>query len=182
MSATDASRVQHTSESAIADNSDFRLEAWQRENAVRLSFVDKEMSRRLCGGPVLAGGKDDECVVDYSAKARYFWLLKVARQEMTGLFSRAEIIIMLNANPRPLWNDGFETDVATGVADDQGLDEDSITGTPYEALCRKLCQLSYTQRVALLDVLECAWRDRTVGPEKYALNELNSPDQRFMYL
>lgn len=141
------------------------FEFWQNENPRALAVIKERIDERR-----------DEQVADAqisgTALDRYFRLLDIARMELRNAFSDEELGLMLNTHPHPVWAEEFET-IPINIISSYCIEED-VVDEDCEAyqLCIKLEGLTPLQRVALIDLLECAWRDRTVGPLRYAVGAL----------
>ncbi len=112
-----------------------------------------------------------------SALARYFRLLNIGRTELRDVLSDDELLLLHHARPQAVWSGEFETTPADILYSSYGendlVDEDSAV---YQ-LCIKLAALSPLQQIALIDLMECAWRDRTVGPVRYASEVIGGGDR-----
>lgn len=146
------------------------FESWQDENPLALGLIKERIDERR-----------DEQVADAqisgTALARYFRLLDIARMELRDAFSDEELGLMLNAHPHAVWAGEFETTPADILYSAHGENECVEDGSEVYRLTDKLSRLTPLQQVALIDLLECAWRDRSVGPARYAANALRQGDK-----
>lgn len=107
-------------------------------------------------------------MVSHVALSRYFQLLNCGRAALRGMFSAYELCLLLNANPQPWWSENLFGETVWTVADAiywSYMDEADAT-PEVEVLLQKVQSLNLVQRLALTDVLECAWRSS--NPEAYA--------------
>lgn len=93
------------------------------------------------------------------ALARYFRVIDAARLEVQGMFSEEEVNSMLNAHPHETLTDEFSERAANIFYSAFGEDQLPVDSPEYR-LCEKLAGLSTLQELALIDILECAWRSR----------------------
>ncbi|NMF96175.1 hypothetical protein GPA27_02035 [Aromatoleum toluolicum] len=146
---------------AATDHQTWPFACWQDENPRALALIEERIAERR-----------DEQVADAqissTALARYFRLLDIARVELRDVFSDEDFGLMFNTHPHPVWTGEFETTPADILYSSYGGDGMVDEGSEVYTLCVKLAQLTPLQQVALIDLLECAWRDRTVGPLRYA--------------
>lgn len=144
----------------------FNLNSWQEEYSAAQILIDMRMEERVTQSV-------HHVQVVKTALARYFRLLDRARLDLSGVLSSDEIMMMLHAAPREILLGEYEHSPADFFFSAFG--EDLVEeGSPQHQLCTKLAGLSALQQIALIDILECAWRDRTVGPFAYAVTLLNS--------
>lgn len=145
---------------------EFEFQTWKDENPYIVRFLDKEISRRT------SDSASPE-MVTHVGLARYFKLLEEERLNMTSYFTRQELHILLNVNPYPWWTN-TEHSLAATVYEHYGLDEQANEDSVAYRLSLKLSKLSALQEIALIDLLECAWRDDQIGPLAHAANEVGS--------
>lgn len=140
------------------------LSDWEDYNETAKILIEERIAERL-------NEQAPKGVVTNTALARYFRLLDAARDELRNILSRDEVLLMLNANPLPVWAGECETTIAQVIYDEYGLESADRDGPAYR-LFEKLANLTTMQQVALLDIVECAWRDRKFGPLEYVCNAL----------
>lgn len=105
------------------------------------------------------GGKMgfDEQTLGIMTSARLGWVLGYARQELKGLFSEADIVLLLNCyQDEVFFPDQFRS-LASDLLDDLGYDVEDYHQQPIAPLIDKLRALTPVQRVALADALEQTW-------------------------
>lgn len=142
------------------------FDSWQDEHPGAVALIKQRIAERRA---IVISDRQ----ITGTALARYFRLLDIARRQLVNKFSREELALMLDARPQPVWAGELEVtpfDVICSVLYESSLLEDkSNTQQPaLKLLATKLFRLKPLQRAALLDILECAWRDTKVGPLEYA--------------
>lgn len=151
---------------AATDLQTWAFACWQDENPRALALIKERIAERR-----------DEQVADAqisgTALARYFRLLDIARAELRDAFSDEDFRLMFNTHPHPVWTGEFETTPADIIYSSYEVDGMVDENSEVHRLCVKLARLTPLQQVALIDLLECAWRDRTVGPLRYATSALS---------
>lgn len=139
---------------------EFEFQTWKEWNPYIVRFLDEEISRRTCD---LASPE----MITHVGLARYFKLLEKERQNMSGYFTRQDLLVLLDVNPYPWWTN-TEHSLATSVYEHYGLDEQPNEDSIAYRLCVKLSKLTALQEIAFIDLLECAWRDHKIGPLAHA--------------
>ncbi|BAL23694.1 hypothetical protein [Azoarcus sp. KH32C] len=119
--------------------------------ADRRLYIRDNMQRRASGGISAAEVHD-------TALERYFLLLQAAQSCMSGLFTEAEISMLLDA-----YCNARVASIDIQFVDSDFADHfDAIqreTGSPVAILILKLRSLTLLQRFALVDALEQIWRN-----------------------
>ena len=155
------------STAAMTSPQSMNLECWEEHNVVWNKRVDKRLEERVTE-------YIHQVQVAKTTLARYFYLIDCAFLELRGVFSREEVLMMLDAAPHEEV-DGVEADVFGIIYYAYG--EDLIEeGSPPDLLCCKLAELSKLQQYALIEILECAWRDKTGRAMVDAISALSSSD------
>ena len=132
---------------------DFEFSCWKDENFIDNKYIEKCLDQRVMAQ---ASSK----MVGHVALARYFRLLECGRGALIGMFSADELRLVLHAHPQPWWSENLWGETAWNVADAIYSNYmDGVEVTPeVEGLFHKIQSLNPMQRLALVDVLECAWR------------------------
>jgi len=101
-----------------------------------------------------------------NAAQRYFALLDHGRESMKEMFSESEFGVMLNTTCGPLWEWDPWMSVAEMVSDDNGMVNSGKQSqcSELQILWKKLRALTPLQDVALVDVCERVWRDKSHKP------------------
>jgi hypothetical protein len=104
------------------------------------------------------------------AASRHFNLLQEAVRSLRNVFTEKEMVIMLNTTCGTVWEWYPGCTVAGMVADDNGINDldDLPSDSALRTLIVKLCKLSNTENLALVDICESVWR--SLGNE--SLDEL----------
>lgn len=147
---------QQASPSTRDDIANFEHQCWKDANPWAIALIERQIDQRA------GEHASREMVIDVSL-SRYFQLIETARSELAEHLSEAELVLLLNAHPHAWWCEGCEIDPARIVFESYGLDNSADRDNPARQLCEKLQALTPLQRLALIEVCECAWRDRSVG-------------------
>jgi hypothetical protein len=145
---------------------EFQFQAWKDENPYTLRFLENEIARRTSDSA-------PPDMITQVGLSRYFKLLDRERRTMAMHFTEEELHVLLNANPYPWWTN-TEHSLATAVSEHYGLAEIANDDSAAYRLSLKLHKLSALQEIALIDLLECAWRDDEVGPVAHVAKEIGS--------
>lgn len=131
----------------------FEFSCWKEDN-----FVEHECAKNFVAERVTPQASPD--MVGHVALARYSQLLKCGRGTLKGMFSADELRLVLHAHPQPWWSENLWGEIAWNVADAIYSNYmDGVEVTPeVDGLFQKIQSLNPMQRLALVDVLECAWR------------------------
>ena len=144
---------------------DFDLSFWRDWNPDFDKYITDSVNERVA----LNASAE---MVGHVAKARYFRLLACGREALIGKFSADELRLMLHAHPHQWWTEDLWGGTVWTVTDAIYLAY--MTGdetTPeVEGLFLKIQSLNPMLRLALVDVLECAWRSN--DPVDFALKAL----------
>lgn len=129
-------------------------DCFKDENPFTMEMIERSINERM------SEQFSRKLVVDVSL-ARYFRIVEAAREEVSGMFTEEEVELMLKANPHesvtPELNERL-ANIFYSAFGEEPLPEES----PHYRLCAKLSKLSKMQELAVIDVLECAWRTRLV--------------------
>lgn len=88
------------------------------------------------------------------AMARFEWILQSTRRELSGIFSEAEIYMLLDCYRGELFFPGIFDDMACDLCDHLGLDLTNIEEPQDANLVKKLREMTPSQRATLADALE----------------------------
>ncbi|WP_133091847.1 hypothetical protein [Thauera propionica] len=102
--------------------------------------------------------------------ARYYRIVDVARQEVKGVFTDAEVLMLLDGSPTSVMSGELNERVASLYYSEFGEEALSRDSMQYK-LCKKLAGLTRLQELGLIDIIECAWRNPANGLE-YAMAHL----------
>jgi hypothetical protein len=91
------------------------------------------------------------------AAARLEWLLPSLRSEISGLFSKRDILMLLNCVQDSIFFPGSFERLASDLCDDLGVELDKYERSGIASLVDKLLALTAGQSLALADALEQAW-------------------------
>ena len=150
---------------------EFEFEFWKSSNPEEIKYLKDQVDLRV-GKSALP-----EMVTKVSL-ITYFSLINSAYNDLIGHFSDNELLILLDAQPQPWLGTESPTSLASRISDNYGADCVEDLSAPVLDLCHKLYALTPLQRVALLDLMERAWRDREIGPLAYIKRELHHWDGR----
>jgi hypothetical protein len=134
------------------DKGEFFLQVWEEENPSAEQLIRERTQERV------TESRSPELVTRV-ALARYFRVIDAARLEVQGMFSEEEVMSMLHAHPHETLTDEFSERAADIFYSAFGEDLLPVDSPEYR-LCEKLAGLSTLQELALIDILECAWRSR----------------------
>ena len=137
------------------DKEEFSVQVWKEENPLAERLIHERTQERV------TASMSPELVTRVSL-ARYFRVLDAARLEIQGMFSEEEVMAMLRAHPHETLTAELEerpTNIFFSAFGEDLLPVDSLE----HRLCEKLAGLSTLQELALIDVLECAWRKGLVA-------------------
>lgn len=130
---------------------------WLDSNPGILDWVEGRTRERVA--------KDvSESHVTALSLARYYRVVDVARQEVKGMFTDGEVLMLLNGSPTSIMAGELSERVANVYYSELGEESLSRDSTQYK-LCKKLAGLTRLQELALIDIIECAWRNPANGPE-----------------
>jgi hypothetical protein len=99
----------------------------------------------------------DERRVTRLATARLEWLLRDARGRLSGQFSSADIVLLMNCFQDTLFFPDQVRSIGSELCDDLGVEVDEWEQSEVAPLLKKLAALSMVERMALADALEQAW-------------------------
>lgn len=99
----------------------------------------------------------DELTLGTMASARLEYVLEDARRELAGLFSEADIELLLNCYQGEVFFPDQFRSLASDLLDDLGFELEAYHEQPVAPLIDKLRALTPVQRVALADALEQTW-------------------------
>lgn len=99
----------------------------------------------------------DERRVTRLATARLEWLLRDARKNLSGQFSSADIVALMNCFQDVLFFPDQVGTIASELCDDFGVEVDKWDQSEIAPLLRKLRTMSAVEKLALADALEQAW-------------------------
>ncbi len=104
------------------------------------------------------------------ALERYFDLIRRAVESINSIFTESEVMVILNANCSPVYNNSVGVTVAGMVAADFGIEllSDVSEGSNLHILIEKLIRLSPTQEAALVDMCERYWRNDVSLKDNFA--------------
>ena len=91
------------------------------------------------------------------ATGRLEWLLRESRPSLSGLFSKQDVIVLLNCFQGDLFSPNQLSKIATNVCDDLGIELDAYESSGIGSLINTLRGLTSVQQVALADALEQLW-------------------------
>jgi hypothetical protein len=97
------------------------------------------------------------------AVGRLEWILNGAREEISGLFTKEEFILMLNCFQGEVMNPRICQRLASTVCDDLGIEIDEYEVSPLADFIDRLRNLNTSQRAALADALEITWHSGSEG-------------------
>ncbi len=99
-------------------------------------------------------------LIVYQALIRYFQVLECEASSLDDMFTRKEILCILNSECCPIWNFRGDNSVASMVANDNGIEswDELKEGSAMEILLKKLANLTSLQNAILVDLCECIWR------------------------
>lgn len=133
---------------------ELEFDFWKTNNEMDDQLVGRSVSARVARG---ASRK----MVCHVALARYFRLMDSGRASLRGMFSVDDLRVLLDVNPQPWWHENLYGEPVWAIAD--GIYWNYIEGCEsnpeIDELFNKVQSLNLLQRLALVDVLECAWRD-----------------------
>lgn len=158
-----STQAQHANQKG-AELQQMVLRAWKDEHAREQSLVE-------CCMQAHEGEQVSREFVTEVSLSRYFGLVNKASLGLRGLFTGEEVEQLVNAFPHPTINIHGSVVLAEMYFDGLGV-EALETGSVEARLYEKLAKLTDLEQVAVVDVLECAWSDRVVGPVAYAMSRL----------
>lgn len=136
---------------------------WLDSNPGVLDWAEERTRERVA--------KDvSEAHVNALSLARYYRVVDVARQEVNGMFTDAEVLVLLNGSPTSIMTGELSERVANLYYSEFGEESLSRDSMQYK-LCEKLAGLTRLQELGLIDIIECAWRNPANGLE-YAMAHL----------
>jgi hypothetical protein len=91
------------------------------------------------------------------ATGRFDWLLRESRPTLSGLFSEADIITLVNCFHGMMFSPHKMHCIASDLCDDLGIELEDYEISRIAVLLDKLNKLDTLQRVALADALEQTW-------------------------
>ena len=97
------------------------------------------------------------------ATGRLEWLLRESRASLSGLFSKQDVIVLLNCFQGDLFAPDQLSKIPTNVCDDLGIELDEYESSSIGPLINTLLELTSIQQVALADALEQLWHRGMTG-------------------
>lgn len=91
------------------------------------------------------------------ACARLQWVLVQHRLRISGIFTEAEILQLLDCNMERLFIPGCFSSLPSDLCDHHGIELESYASSPLKGLIKKLLSLDDMQYFALADALEQTW-------------------------
>jgi len=146
---------------------EMRLAAWKDDHEWEQGFVEQCLEAH-------EGDEVSRAFAVAVSLVRYFGLINNASLGVKGLFTAEEVVRLLDAFPRPTIDICGSVKLVEMYFD--GLGVEALEVDSVEArLGEKLAKLTELEQVAVVEVLECAWSDRVVGPVAYAMSRLAVP-------
>lgn len=156
-------QAQHANQKG-AEVREWVLQMWTDDNACEQNLVE----RRLKAHESELVSREFATSLSLS---RYFRLINRATQTLEGLFTAEDVKRLLHTFPREIIDSSGAVPLAERYFD--GLGVEALASESEEVrLYEKLAKLTDLEQVAVVDVLECAWSDRVVGPVAYAMSRL----------
>jgi hypothetical protein len=106
----------------------------------------------------------------FMATARLDWLLRQTREELCGLFSLDDMVMLMDCYQGDMFFPDQMYRIASDLCDHLGIEIDEYESYGIAPLIEKLRSLTAVQRIALADALEQAWY-RGMKQENNSLND-----------
>jgi hypothetical protein len=125
-------------------------------------FVQEQVATRNLSNLSESEQENFKKVISYQGQYRYFQLINDAIQTMGSIFTKTEMVTILNANCAAVAQINVYNTVAGMVADDLEIEDPNALSDDSTAkiLLKKLSRLTVIQNVALIDVCERFFRSK----------------------
>lgn len=144
----------------------YELDRWDEKSAAIHDFLNDEIDKRACD-------PFKEEMVTEICLARYFFLINGAKDDLFDRFTEAELAHLLYCRAHPSWDAYAPLNLEELFIELSLPDHEDESSTAHEVL-RKLRELCPRQQDALVDLIECAWRQRALSPLEYLTDRLNN--------
>lgn len=144
----------------------YELDRWDEKSAPIHDFLNDEIDKRACD-PF----KED--MVTETCLARYFFLINSAKDDLFDKFTETELAQLLYCRAHPSWDAYAPLNIEELFIDLCLPNHEDESSTAHEVL-HKLRDLCPRQQDALVDLIECAWRQRALPPLEYLTDRLNN--------
>lgn len=131
------------------------IESYSYENYPELNEnTNEDISAEVAQGKYDA---TDFLVTAQMAAGRLDWVLKKTRPSLSGLFSEADVVALLDCNQSDIFSSSNLDRIASDLCDHLGIEIDAYETSDVSTLVETLLDLSPIQRLTLADALEQTW-------------------------
>ena len=99
------------------------------------------------------------------ACSRVQWVLEQLRPQISGIFTKHEILKLLDCNQERLFISGRFSSIPSDLCDHNGIEPENYPSSPFKELVDKLLSLDSMQFFALADALEQTWHRGMKGKQ-----------------